>query len=76
MKTKFEDQRDRLWSAIEQLERQRCLPAIREARQLVIAWLKQHPHDYASIDVNQELMRMEGAMEIIEEEKAAHLVAV
>ncbi len=71
----FEEEREQLWSSIEQLERQRCLPAIRKARQMVCAWLKQHPDDYASLDVNQELARMEGALEIIEEEKAAQLVS-
>ena len=68
-------EREQVWSAVEQLERQRCFPAIREARQLLIAWLKQHPNDYASLDVNQELVRMEGALEVIEEQKAAELVA-
>ncbi len=72
----FEAERERLWSTIEQLERQRCLPAIREARQMLIAWLKRHPDDYASLDVNQELVRMEGALEIIDAEKAAELAAV
>ena len=63
-------EREQLWSLVSQLKRQRCLPAIREARQMLIAWLKQHPDDYATLDVNQELARLEGALEIIEEQKA------
>lgn len=72
----FEEEREQLWFSVEQLERQRCLPAIREARQMLIAWLKQHPNDYASLDVNQELVMMEGALEIIEAQKLAEPVAV
>ena len=73
--TVFEEEREQIWTSVRQLKRQRCLPAIRKARQMICAWLKQHPDDYASLDVNQELARMEGALEIIEEEKAAQLVS-
>jgi len=75
MKTEFEDQRDRLWSAIEQLERQRCLPAVRKARQMLRDWMGQHPDDYYSQDAGESLAMMEEALEIIEAEKAAELVA-
>lgn len=67
----FDEERELLWLSVRQLKRQRCLPAIREARQLLLVWLKQHPDDYATLDVNHELIRMEGAIEIIEAEKAA-----
>ena len=71
----FEEEREQLWSSVEQLENQRCLPAIREARQMLLAWLKQYPDDYASLDVNQELVRIEGALETIEAQKLAEPVA-
>ena len=49
------EKREKLWSAIDQLEGQRCLPAIRQARQMLVPWLRQHPDDYASLDVKHEL---------------------
>ena len=66
----FEEEREELWASVYQLKRLRCLPAIREARHMLIAWLKQHPQDYATREVHHELVRLEGALEIIEEQKA------
>jgi|GEM_PF-1591655 len=75
MKTEFEDQRDRLWQRIDTLMATRQLTQLQQARRLLSEWLTQHPDDYYSLDGGEELARMEGALEIIEEEKAAELVA-
>ena len=71
----FEASREQLWSDIRQLKCRRTLPAIREARQMLRDWMKQHPDDYSSQDAGGELWMMEEALEIIEAEKAAEPVA-
>lgn len=69
------EEKEQLWATIRQLKRQRCLPAIREARQMLRSWMAEHPDDYSSQDAGEELAMMEGALEIIEAEKAAEAVA-
>lgn len=72
--TKHEE-RERLWSELHILKRKKTLRAIREARRLLCDWMIEHPDDYSSLDAGQELARMEGALEILAEEKAAEPVA-
>lgn len=60
---------------IRQLQRQKTLPAIRQARQLIRDWMKQHPNDHYTQDAGGGVAMMEEALEIIEAEKAAPLVA-
>ncbi len=67
--------RERLWLGIHQLKRKKTLPAIREARQMLRDWMKQHPDDYYSQDAGESLEMMEEALEIIEAEKSAELLA-
>lgn len=69
------EEKERLWANIRRLKRQRCLPAIREARQLLRAWMSEHPDDYSSQDAGEELAMMEDALEILEAEKSARPVA-
>ncbi len=69
------EEKARLWTTIRQLKRQRCLPAIREARQLLRNWMAEHPDDYSSQDAGEELAMMEDALETIEAEKSAPPVA-
>ncbi len=71
----FEAAREQLWSDIHQLQRQKTLPAIREARQMLRDWMKQHPDDYSSQDAGEGLWMMEEALELLEAEKAARPVA-
>ena len=67
--------REELWASIRQLKRQRTLPAIREARQMLRGWLARHPDDHSSQDAGEELWMMEEALELLEAEKAAGLIA-
>jgi phage shock protein A len=71
----FDVSKEQLWSNIRQLKRQKTLPALREARQMLRDWMKQHPEDYSSQDAGESLAMMEEALEIIEAEKAAELIA-
>ena len=71
----IEEEKEHLWIAIRHLKRQRCLSAIREARQMLRDWIKQHPDDYYSQDAEESLTMLEDALEIIEAEKAAVPVA-
>jgi hypothetical protein len=71
----FEASREQLWIAIRQLQRQKTLPAIRQARLLLREWMKQHPDDYYTQDAGESLAMMEEALEIIEAEKSAEPVA-
>lgn len=75
MKTEFEDQRDHLWQKIDQLMAMKQLREVRQARQMLRDWMKQHPGDYYSQDGGEELAMMEGALEIIEAQKLAEPVA-
>lgn len=72
----FEALREQLWVSIRQLQRQKTLPAIRQARQMLRDWLKQHPDNYSSRDAGEELWMMEEALEILEAENASGPVAV
>lgn len=69
------EEKERLWTEIRRLKRQRRLPAIRQARQLLRVWMTEHPEDYSSQDAGEELAMLEGALEILEAETAAHPVA-
>ncbi len=71
----LEAAREQLWSDIRQLKRRKSLPAIREARQMLRDWMKQHPDDHSSQDAGEELWMMEEALEILEAEKVAAPVA-
>ena len=71
----FEASREQLWKTIRQLQHQRTLPAIRQARQLIRDWMQQHPDDYYTQDAGGGVAMMEEALEIIEAEKAASLMA-
>ncbi len=71
-----EASKKQLWLSIRQLKRQKTLPAIRQAQQMLRDWMKEHPDDYSSQDAGGELWMMEEALEIIEAEKAAELAAV
>ena len=73
--SKFEVSKEQLWSDIRRLKRQKTLPAIREARQMLRDWMKEHPDDYSSQDAGESLAMMEEALEIIAAEKAAELIA-
>lgn len=75
MKTEFEDQRDHLWQKIDQLMAMKQLREVRQARQMLRDWMRQHPDDYYSQDGGEELAIMEGALEIIEAQKLAEPVA-
>ncbi|MBV9851188.1 MAG: hypothetical protein JO250_16080 [Armatimonadetes bacterium] len=67
--------RRELWQSIRQLKRQRTLPAIRQARQMLRDWMQQHPDDVASQDAGEELAMMEDALEVIQKEHASQPVA-
>lgn len=69
------DSKEQLWLSIRQLKRQKTLPAIRQARQMLRDWMKEHPDDHSSQDAGGELWMMEEALEIIEAEKAAEPIA-
>jgi len=71
----FEALREQLWVSIRRLQRQRTLPAIRQARQLIRDWMQQHPDDYYTQDAGGGVAMIEEALEIIEAEKAAEAVA-
>lgn len=68
-------EKEQLWQTIDSLMATRQLGQVRQARQMLLVWLKQHPDDYASLDVNQDLVRMEGTLEIIEAQKLVEPVA-
>ncbi len=70
-----EASKEQLWLSIRQLKRQKTLPAIRQARQMLRDWLKQHPDDHSSRDAGEELWMMEEALEVLAAEKAAEPVA-
>ena len=72
----FDVAREPLWLSIRQLKRQKTLPAIRQARQMLRDWMKEHPDDHSRQDAGEELWMMEEALEIIEAEKATELAAV
>jgi hypothetical protein len=66
---------DEMWAAIHLLKRQKTLPAIRQARQLLRTWLEMHPADVASRDAGEELAMLEEAHEIIAQEHLAEPAA-
>ena len=66
----YEAERQRLWEEIDVLLNLKELPAARKARQLLREWLAKHPDDYYSQDGGEEVAMMEGALEIIEAERA------
>ena len=66
-----QQERKNLWIAIRQLKQQKTLTAVREARQMLRDWMKQHPDDYYSQDAGESLAMMEEALIIIDAEKAA-----
>lgn len=68
--------KEELWISIRLLKRQKTLTAIREARQLLRDWMRQHPEDVSSQDAGEELAMMEDALETLAAQKAAELVAV
>jgi len=70
----FEAAREQLWESIRRLKRQKTLPAIRQARQMLREWLQQHPGDHSSRDAGEELWMMEEALEVLEAEKATYPV--
>ena len=71
----FEMSREQLWSDIRHLKRKKTLPDIREARQMLRDWMKEHPDDYSSQDAGEELWMMEEALEFLAAEKATDLIA-
>jgi hypothetical protein len=71
----FEEEKEHLWITIRQLKSRHHLPAIRQARQLLRDWLRDHPEDLASRDAGEELAMMEEALTLLEAEKAAEPVA-
>ena len=75
MTREFEAARECLWDAIHALKRKKTLHAMREARQLLRDWMKQHPDDYYSQDAGESLAMLEDALEILEAEKLAQPVA-
>jgi hypothetical protein len=75
MMPNFEASREQLWVSIRRLQRQKTLPAIRQARQLIREWMEQHPDDYYTQDAGEGVAMMEEALEILEAEKAAEPVA-
>ena len=70
-----EDSVKHLWLTIRRLKHQKTLPAIRQARQILLDWLQQHPGDHSSRDAGEELWMMEEALEVLEAEKAIYPVA-
>lgn len=71
----FEALREQLWVSIRRLQRQRTLPAIRQARQLIRDWMQQYPDDHCSQNAGGGVAMMEEALKIVEAEKAAEAVA-
>ena len=71
----FETRRDQLWDSIDRMMSARKLSEVRRARQMLRDWMTQHPDDYYTQDGGEEVAMMEEALEIIEAEKAAPLVA-
>ena len=71
----FETRRDQLWDSIDRMMSARKLSEVRRARQMLWDWMAQHPDDYYTLDGGEEVAMMEEALEIIEAEKAAPLVA-
>ena len=71
----FETRRDQLWDSIDRMMSTRKLSEVRRARQMLWDWMAQHPDDYYTLDGGEEVAMMEEALEIIEAEKAAPLVA-
>ena len=71
----FETRRDQLWDSIDRMMSARKLSEVRRARQMLRDWMAQHPDDYYTLDGGEEVAMMEEALEIIEAEKAAPLVA-
>ena len=71
----FKARKEELWSEIRLLKRQKTLTAIREARQMLREWMRQHPHDDYSQDAGESLAMMEEALVIVEAEKMASPVA-
>ena len=71
----FEASREQLWLSIRHLQRQKTLPAIRQARRLLREWMALHPDDHYSQEAGEGVAMMEEALEIIEAEKAAELIA-
>ena len=74
--SEFEATREEFWLSIRQLKRQKTLLAIRQARQMLRDWMRQHPDDHSSQDAGEELWMMEEALEILEAENVAEPVAV
>ncbi len=66
---------EKMWERIRPLKRQRSLPAIRQARQILRDWMLAHPDDIASADAGEELAMLEEALEIIIREEASEPVA-
>ena len=71
----FETRRDQLWDSIDRMMSARKLSEVRRARQMLRDWMAQHQDDYYTQDGGEEVAMMEEALEIIEAEKAAPLVA-
>ena len=71
----FEARRDQLWDTIDRMMSTRKLSEIRRARQTLRDWMQQHPADYYTQDAGGGVAMMEKALEIVEAEKAAPLVA-
>ena len=75
MTDSFEDQQNELWRAIDRLTATRQLSQVKQARQLLLDWMRQHPDDYYSQDAGESLAMLEDALEIIEAEKVTEPVA-
>jgi len=71
----FEARRDQLWDAVDGMMSTRKLSEVRRARQMLRDWMAQHPDDYYTQDGGEEVAMMEQALESIEAEEAAPLVA-
>lgn len=66
---------DELWADLWRLKRQKTLPAIRQARQMLREWLLRHPEDVSSRDAGEELAMLEEALEIIAQKQTTEPVA-